>query len=209
MTGTVTAPGDRARRRWIVDEQKRLLRETTLAARRSLEPEERALASARIAERVLSRPDVLMADVVMLYAPTPTEVDTTAIDSGLRQRGVEVCYPRVSGPHLDVVAVETLDDLEAGHRGIREPGGPTFEDEVDVVIVPGVAFDLRGGRLGHGGGHYDRLLAELPTASRIGVAFSCQLVLRVPMEDHDQPLDMVVTEHGTHPTGARQGPMEA
>lgn len=196
-------------RRVSVDEQKALLRQSTLAARRSMDPDERAEAIERIATKVAARPDVLMAERVLLYAATASEVDLTAIDEGLRRRGVEVCYPRVDGDRLEIVTVDSLDELVVGHRGIREPEGRAANEGVDVVIVPGVAFDLRGGRLGHGGGHYDRLLELEPSAVRIGVAFSCQLVLRVPMDEHDQPMDLLVTDRGVHVTGGRSGPLQA
>lgn len=186
-----------------------MLRASTLAARRTLDPDERAAATERIAAKVAARPDVLMAERVLLYAATSTEVDLSSIDAGLRKRGVEVCYPRVDGDRLEIVTVDDLDDLVPGYRGILEPTGPTADEGVDVVIVPGVAFDLRGGRLGHGGGHYDRLLELERSAVRIGVAFSCQLVLRVPMDNHDQPIDLLVTDRGVHVTGGRSGPLEA
>lgn len=192
-----------------MDEQKQLLRESTLAARRSLTREERDDASQRISERVVSRPDLLMAEVVALYSAQSDEADTRAIDAWLRQRRVGCWYPRVDEDVLHLVDVDDLDGLRPGHRGILEPSGVSEHDSPDVFLVPGVAFDLRGGRLGHGGGHYDRLLARHPGAVRIGLSFSCQLVLRVPMDEHDQPMDVVVTEHGVHPTGARQGPLEA
>lgn len=192
-----------------MEEQKRLLRASTLAARRGMDDEERVAASARIAERAVSRPDLLMAEVVALYASMADEVDTTAIDTHLRQRRVSCWYPRVDEEILHLVEVGSRDDLSPGHRRILEPDGRSEIESPDVILVPGVAFDLRGGRLGHGGGHYDRLLAAHPGAIRVGLAFSCQLVLRVPMERHDMPLDVVITEHSTHPTGARSGPMEA
>jgi 5-formyltetrahydrofolate cyclo-ligase len=70
---------------------------------------------------------------------------------------------------------------------------------VDAAVLPGVAFDPRGGRLGAGGGHYDRLLARLPTeTTRIGVGFACQLVPHVPTEPHDQRVEVVVTEASVH-----------
>jgi 5-formyltetrahydrofolate cyclo-ligase len=91
-----------------------------------------------------------------------------------------------------------MEDLEPGFKGIPEPVeacervGP---EAVDLVIVPGVAFDVRSGRLGYGGGFYDRFLASC-RAPRIAVAFSMQIVDGVPCDEHDLPVDVVVTETG-------------
>ncbi|MDX1658870.1 MAG: 5-formyltetrahydrofolate cyclo-ligase, partial [Nitriliruptorales bacterium] len=95
--------------------------------------------------------------------------------------------------------------LTLGYKGIREPAGPKVDPAiVEIALIPGVAFDVMGGRLGHGGGHYDRLLATLPHgALRIGVAFSCQLVPRVPRSPVDEPVDIVITERATYHTRAR------
>ena len=122
-----------------------------------------------------------------------------------------LAYPRVDGDALEIVVVDDPVDLVPGHRGILEPVGPAVAPTtVDAVVVPGVAFDLDGGRLGRGGGHYDRLLATLDDdTTRIGVAFSSQVVPVVPSDEHDQPVDIVVTEHAVHQTGARRTPRDA
>jgi 5-formyltetrahydrofolate cyclo-ligase len=110
-----------------------------------------------------------------------------------------------------VAAISDTDTLQPGYRGIPEPTGPVVDLAViECAIVPGVAFDLDGGRLGRGGGHYDRLLAALPTTClRIGLAFSCQIVPRVPMDTHDQAVDVVVSDRAYHETGARRPQQDA
>ena len=187
--------------------RKTSLRRTVRAARDRLSPQDRAAASAAVATRLDALPDVHQARAVLLYAPNASEVDVTAVAAAARDRGATVCFPRVSGDELVAVAAAPLS-LRPGYRGIGEPDGPARPlDELDVVVLPGIAFDLVGGRLGQGGGHYDRLLGRLPTHTvRIGVAHSCQLVPRVPRLPHDQPVDLVVTDHGTHATGARGVP---
>jgi 5-formyltetrahydrofolate cyclo-ligase len=94
------------------------------------------------------------------------------------------------------------DDLAAGPRGVREPRRrrPVEAADLDVVVVPGVAFDGAGARLGRGAGFYDRFLHALPARVwRVGVAFDLQILERVPTEGHDARLDLVVTETRTLP----------
>jgi 5-formyltetrahydrofolate cyclo-ligase len=180
--------------------RKRSLRASARAARRSLRTPERQQASTTIVARLQRLPDVRDATTILLYAAQPTEVDLGGLVRPLRSRGARTLFPRVVGEQLDLVAAADLRTLELGYRGIREPAGPRVGPEVvDVAIVPGVAFDPLGGRLGQGGGHYDRLLARLPERClRIGVCFACQMVPRVPRSAHDEAVDLVVTEHALY-----------
>lgn len=137
---------------------------------------------------------------MLLYAAVGQEVDLGGLLATLRATETRTLFPRVRGQRLELVAAAELNVLEVGFRGVREPVGPTVDPEVvDVALIPGVAFDPRGGRLGSGGGHYDRLLARLPDATlRIGVGFTCQMVPRVPREPHDQAMHLLVTERILH-----------
>ena len=183
-----------------VDDAKTALRRTALLARRSLSDDQRRTAAAAVAERLLGMRRLHAARNVLLYAATADELDVTSVAAPLRDAGVRTLFPRVRGDELELVAATDLLNLRLGYRGIREPVGPAIDpDVVDVAVVPGVAFDVHGGRLGHGGGHYDRLLAALPEDRlAIGVCFACQVVPRVPLEPHDLPVDVVVTEAGVH-----------
>ena len=112
--------------------------------------------------------------------------------------GKRVALPRFVTAARSYEACEVSDpanDVKVGHFGIREPGGrcPWVSPEnLDLILVPGVAFDLRGGRLGRGKGHYDQLLAGLRGA-KCGVAFDKQVVDKVPMASHDIRLDSIIT----------------
>lgn len=176
------------------------LRAAARAARRALSDGERRLASQRIVDRLLALPELRQAGTVLLYAPLREEVDLSGVISALHERGARTLFPRVRETDLELVAATDLLTLQLGHRGVREPTGRAVDPTVvDVAVVPGVAFDPRGGRLGAGGGHYDRLLGCLSAdSSRIGVGFACQLVPHVPTEPHDQHVDVVVTEGGVH-----------
>jgi 5-formyltetrahydrofolate cyclo-ligase len=194
-----------------VAQLKAALRRTARAARRDLTAEERRAAAERAAIRLLALPEVWRSPTILLYAAGPEELDAFAVLDRLIERERSVLLPRVRDDDLELARLTGVPDLVSGFRGIREPAGPRIDPSVvDVAVVPGVAFDLDGGRLGHGGGHYDRLLAELePDAVRIGLCFSCQVVPRVPREPHDQVVDIVVTDRAVHRTGARREPQDA
>jgi 5-formyltetrahydrofolate cyclo-ligase len=102
---------------------------------------------------------------------------------------------------------DPVQDLQVGTWGIREPRpdrcARVEPAVIDFVLVPGLAFDRRGGRLGYGGGFYDKLLAESlsPCAWLVAGAFESQMVEKVPVDEHDMPMDVVVTENGHYPPG--------
>lgn len=178
-----------------LQERKVALRRSARDARRALSPAARAAATAAIRERLAGLPELAGVGTVLVYAAGATEVEVRGATDDLRGRGVTTLYPRVRGEHLDLVAVDDPGELVVGHRDILEPAGPSDDPTtVDAVLVPGVAFDLRGGRLGQGGGHYDRLLPGIGDAVRIGIAFACQIVPSVPRLEHDVAVDIVVTE---------------
>lgn len=179
---------------------KSALRTSARAARAAMSVAERAAASTRIVARLERMPEMRRARTVLLYAASRAEADPAGLLPHLHVRGIRTLYPRVRDDHLELIAVDDLTSLQAGYRGIAEPAGAaTGPSAVDLAVVPGVAFDPAGGRLGQGGGHYDRLLAAIPRAAlRVGVCFACQVVPRVPREPHDAPVDVVVTERVTH-----------
>jgi 5-formyltetrahydrofolate cyclo-ligase len=183
-----------------VSDTKAALRTTALRARRNLEPGDRHRAAEAVARRLAGLRELSRTRCVALFAAMPEELDPSAIVPVLVQRGARTLFPRVRDDRLELVAATDLLTLRLGYRGVREPAGPAIDPSVvDAALVPGVAFDVRGGRLGHGGGHYDRLLAELPDdCVTIGVCFACQVVPQVPREDHDRDVDIVVTEAGVH-----------
>src|SRR5439155_13608401 len=144
---------------------------------------------------LLALPEIEAARTVALYAATPEEADPSAALGTLLARGVRVLFPRVVGPDLEFAAGDPAE-LRPGHRGIPEPlGGAVDPAEIDLIVVPGLAFDRGGARLGRGGGHYDRTLARLPArVVRVGFCFDFQVVDRVPRGPLDQPVDLVVTD---------------
>lgn len=160
----------------------------------------RAHASLAVGRHLLALPELRRARTVALYAALPDEVDLTSTWRELVATDADVVFPRVSGPDLEFARAHDAADLVPGTFGIHEPTAPTVDpDLIDVLVLPGAAFDHQGGRLGMGGGWYDRFLATSGIeAVRVGVAFGCQVTVRVPMAEHDEPIDVLVTEHGVH-----------
>jgi 5-formyltetrahydrofolate cyclo-ligase len=175
------------------------LRQALLAARAQLSPDERAARSRTIAARVAALDLFAPTQTVAIYAPMGAEVDPLPIALAAEGAGKQVVFPRLNaGERCLGFAACAHVALVPGRHGTREPPASAVPVElgaIDLVIVPGVAFDLHGHRLGRGGGYYDATLAALgPGTRRVGVAFDLQIVAEVPREPHDARLDAVVTE---------------
>ena len=141
-----------------------------------------------------SIPEFLNARCILTYMPLPGEVDCTP----LLASGRRFVLPRVVGDDLELRLYDPSLLVE-GYRGIREPStdAPLVgAGDIDLAIIPGVAFDRSGMRLGHGCGYYDRLLARL-NCPKIGICFSYRLVERIPAEPWDRPVDILITEEET------------
>lgn len=178
---------------------KPVTRRTVLSRRDALTAGERARAEARITDEVMALVAKLpKGSVVALYAAKGSEVDTSAIDARVRAAGFRVAYPIVeSGVRRLAFAEAQIYELVAGPYGLREPGASAARvalADIAAFVVPGVAFDRSGGRIGWGRGHYDATLAAAPAALRIGLAFECQVLDRVERDPHDAVLHHVVTE---------------
>ncbi len=178
------------------------LRKTILAARNALAKAERAAKSRAIAQRLWQLDAFANARLPFIYVHFRSEVETVGLIRQCLERGKEVAVPLTltAEKRLDAYLVkDPCHDLRAGYCGIPEPDPERLPrvppDRIDVVVLPGSVFDARGGRLGYGGGYYDRFLdQEAPQALRIGLAYEMQLVAAVPLAPHDQRLDYLVTE---------------
>lgn len=167
--------------------------------RRNIPPREKLAASHTICETLLARPECKKATVICIYVSLPEEVDTKTLLRALFQQNKTVVVPRVSGDDLILHRMHTMNDLVPGKFGISEPkvSCPVIDTtSVDLFIVPGIAFDRSGYRLGWGKGYYDRLLAGV-SAPKIGLAYSFQIVSRLPHHGYDIPMNIVITEHET------------
>lgn len=178
----------------MIDREK--LRRDIRACRKRIEPDEVEKRSRCICERLAGIERLQAARIIMAYAPMPGEADPSFYWFERWQEGATVLLPRVEGDELVPVAFTGWERTATGPFGIREPvGGPYPVEKIEAVIVPGVAFDRHGYRLGHGKGYYDRFLPRLsPSALRCGVGFECQLVETVDPGPHDARLDLLVTD---------------
>lgn len=141
------------------------------------------------------RPLLSVASTVLLYYSLPDEVDTHAFLDELRSAGKIVLLPRVVDEGTMVLHRYTgRADLSEGAFGIMEPVGEPFTDyaAIDVAVIPGMAFDAGGHRMGRGRGYYDRFLSSVPYIYKIGVCFDFQKVEAVPVEATDVSVDVVV-----------------
>jgi len=183
--------------------EKQVIRERILKLRAAADPGELARHGAEIAGRVKLLPQWRAAGFVCSYVASKLgEVATLPlIESALAERK-RVCVPVIDRRDrgLYLVEVTSLEGFVPGPFGILEPAAgrrlPPAELPWDLALVPGLAFDRLGRRIGFGKGYYDRLLSER-AAPRIGLAFSFQLIQRVPTLPHDVPVDLVVTESET------------
>jgi 5-formyltetrahydrofolate cyclo-ligase len=177
--------------------RKRALRSRARRDAARLSREERARRSRAVEERVLALVELAPARGWALYAPLPDEVQLELLPVQLRARGCRLAYPRVDGDRLAFHWVDAESALQPGSRAAEPAAGAPLASlrELDVILVPGLRFDRRGRRLGRGGGHYDRVLADLAAPVRtLGLCLADQLVGELPAEPHDLPLGWVVTD---------------
>jgi 5-formyltetrahydrofolate cyclo-ligase len=178
-------------------ETKDALRRDAFARRDALDPDRRARASQAITERALALPDLEGLTPVGAYWPMRSEVDPRPLMEALLARGQEIALSQIRHPHLSWRLWRPGDVLVKGGFGVREPGPDAPECFPKALLVPLAAFDRQGGRLGYGKGHFDRAIAALSnmhSVLTVGLAFAAQEIERVPAEDHDRRLDVVVTE---------------
>lgn len=179
---------------------KKMLRQSVLEARRAMTPATRQTASRQILAELYTLPDFVAARTVFLYASMADEVQLYPLMEYCLLLEKTVCLPLITGPGtMDAVKLSSMDALIPGKFGIKTIDPVRCElvppSVIDLIVVPGAAFDARGRRLGLGAGYYDRFMAErAPQARRIALAFDCQLADCVPVEPHDQIVDLVITE---------------
>jgi 5-formyltetrahydrofolate cyclo-ligase len=204
--GDVVGREDRAAR-GDVAERKAELRARCRAARAAIPAAERARSAREVEARLFAMPAVREARTVMLFSSLGTEVPTGRMAERLWREGRRVVLPAMGTGEIEPVEAIPGESMARSSFGPLEPanGRPVPLGEIDVVVVPGLAFDRRGNRLGYGGGHYDRFLRRLGRIGRrparpavlVGIGFGVQLVDEVPAGDGDEPLDVVVTDAET------------
>lgn len=167
--------------------------------RRALSQEEQLEATRAVCAQLLRTPAFMQAGTVMAYMAARGELSLAPLLEELLSTGRGLCLPCCEGAgRMSARRVTALSQLAPGAYGLPEPGADCPEiapEELDLVLVPGTAFDVRGGRIGQGGGYYDRFLPRT-RAYRIGVCHDFALLERLPLQAHDQNMDAVVRPSG-------------
>ncbi|OIP41473.1 5-formyltetrahydrofolate cyclo-ligase [Candidatus Desantisbacteria bacterium CG2_30_40_21] len=185
---------------------KKSLRTSVLAMRDMLGIEERCQKSTLIKEMLFGLNEFHSSSNILFYVATKSEVQTEDMIRQAIKQGKRALVPITDAENKRLLISELHDfdlELEKGAYGILEPTKIYQRlvplDEVEMIIVPGVVFDLHGHRIGYGGGYYDRMLESIgqnkgTKACLIGVCFECQLVDTIPIEKHDMPVSRIITE---------------
>lgn len=175
---------------------KRAHRAAVLARRRELTASQVVSLSLALQRRFLELSEYRAAREVVLYAPIQGEVGTAEVAAAALSAGKTLLYPAVVGDDLKFCRVTALTELKPGRFGILEPDGPGCDPAgADLVVVPGVAFDMEGRRIGYGKGYYDRSLHRLEGSGKlVAFCYDFQLLQEIVGEPHDVTMDLIVTE---------------
>lgn len=178
---------------------KKSIRNEIRAANKAVPFFDKLIRSAKVMSKIAALPQFANAKTVLLYWSMPDEVQTHEFAERWYQ-SKRILLPCVAGDTLVLKVYQGQQLMHKGEQfGIEEPLGEPFTqwDDIDIVLVPGVAFDRHRNRMGRGRGFYDRLLASLPHALKIGIAFDFQLRDEIPVETHDIAMDLIVAENET------------
>lgn len=184
---------------------KQEIRSKHLTLRDGLSYSERSSKSEQIWELLKKEESFQKAQIILAYMDYRSEVMTTElVKELLADASKRVFVPKVEGMDIRFYEITSLEELTAGYQGIREPAPDneklftkqTAASGECFLIMPGAVFDRDRERLGYGKGFYDRFVQEFPDMSRAGLAFACQIALKIPVEGHDKKPDFVVTEKG-------------
>jgi 5-formyltetrahydrofolate cyclo-ligase len=196
----------------LMDSQdvKKALREQAHANRKAQEDKEPL--SEKICEQFMAQPEFAAAKTVMVYIDVRTEVRTRQHLPILLEGDKRIVVPYCVDGELELFLLESMDELSVGMYKILEPkeelrdapGKRVEVEELDLIMVPGVAFDPRGARMGHGFGYYDKLLEHArPETPLVALAFECQIFPEIPTHAHDVFMDKIITEERIIPGKGR------
>ena len=181
-----------------IADAKEIMRERARKQRSAVTPEQARAAAKAAADQLVGRSELSKVTSIGLYAAIRDELSTAPLAIELAGRGIKLAFPRVlNSRELAFHWVSSLDELSAGTWGIAEPPAtaPLAQPgELGAFVIPALAFDARGNRLGWGRGHYDTTLAAHGDALRVGFAYDLQVVDKVPSHTSDAPMDLIVTE---------------
>lgn len=177
---------------------KAMLRKTILARRQALSAKEQSAASSAVQDVFVAMPEYLAARSIALYLAVNNEVSTERVIRHALMTGKELFLPSVEGAQMLFRRITALEDLVPGRFGIMQPppDSPAADPAaIDLIVVPGVGFDLSGQRIGYGKGYYDRTLHRVENNGRlVAFCYEFQLVDSLAGEQHDVNMDIIITE---------------
>lgn len=180
---------------------KHALRRQILAARSAMSPAARAAASAKICAQLMQTPELVQAQCIAAFAPLEEETDIRPLINECRRAGKQIALPRICGQRrlaFHFVSEDDVPRLRPGYKNILQPSAdfPAAPPHLfDFAIIPAVAIDSQLFRLGYGGGFYDTLMTDKRfTAFSCAAVFRCQRLAKVPVESHDQQVNIVFSE---------------
>ena len=172
---------------------KKELRKHIKALKKQYTAEQLEIQSDTIMQKLESHPDFVKANIVMLYYSLPDEVQTAKFIAKWRNHK-QIILPTVVGDDIVPVKLEKDTTFAKGDFDIQEPQSEPYTGSYDLIIVPGVAFDSNGNRLGRGRGYYDRFLCNHLNIKKIGICFNFQLVDSIPTEATDIRMDEIISQ---------------
>ena len=173
---------------------KKELRDAIRAKKRAMTPEEIEERSAQLAELLARSPAYRQAETIYGYLPYNQEVRTVPMLERALREGKRVAVPKVYGEEMRFIYLTDLTKVAKGYSGIPEPveDGPVAEDVHALVLMPGLAFDRQGHRIGYGGGFYDKFLAREPEHPTVALCYDFQMLPELETEEFDIPVDTVL-----------------
>ena len=173
---------------------KKELRKKIREQKRAMTPLQIESASQKLAELFLKTEQYRHAKTLYGYLPYNQEVRTVPILVQALADGKKVAVPKIYGDEMRFIYLPDLSQVEKGYSGIPEPvaDGPEGDDPTALVLMPGIAFDEEGHRIGYGGGYYDKFLAKEPDHPTVALCYDFQMVKELPTEEFDIPVDLVL-----------------
>lgn len=179
---------------------KQQIRKEILGIRRNLSPEYMEKSSLMITEKIINHPEYQEAKWIFCYMDAKGEVQTKYLIEHAWKNGKRVVVPKVEGKEMSFYEITGFSQLETGNFGIMEPVSTCIKvdskDKKSIMIIPGVAFDQAGNRIGYGGGYYDKYISSHSKMYKMAIAFSVQIVPQIPSEEYDIKMDCIITERG-------------
>ena len=149
-----------------------------------------------IFSRVLDNKDITGAKTIFIFISFKSEGETIYLIERLLNRGHTVCVPRLEGKDMKAIEISSLDNLEETKYALEPKTGKEVEiRDIDVILVPGIAFDRKGNRIGYGGGYYDKFMKEIrKDCKKIALAYELQILDTIPVDKWDVKIDSLITE---------------